>query len=69
MGSKGSGVFLINLAEAALKKAGWPTEVKTGCERFERGMHMRNVLLIVTRVLFNKLSRDVLDTLQLSDHS
>jgi len=44
MGAKGSDALLINFAEAVLKKAGWPTEVKTGREAFERGENVRNVL-------------------------
>lgn len=44
MGAKSSDVLLINLAEAALEKVGWPTEVKTGRERFERGDNVRKVL-------------------------
>lgn len=37
MGAKGSDVLLVNLAEAALKKANWPTKVKTGREAFAIG--------------------------------
>ncbi|KAF2818873.1 amidase signature enzyme [Ophiobolus disseminans] len=44
MGAKGSDALLINLAEAVLEKAGWPTTVKTGREMFERGGNVRNVL-------------------------
>jgi hypothetical protein len=44
MGAKGSDALLINLAEAALIKADWPTEVKTGREMFERGENVRNTL-------------------------
>lgn len=35
--------MLLNLAEAALKKAGWPTEVQTGRFAFELGNNVRNV--------------------------
>ncbi|KAK4213124.1 amidase signature domain protein [Rhypophila decipiens] len=44
MGAKGSDVLLLNLAEAALKKANWPTQVKTGREAFAIGNNARNVL-------------------------
>lgn len=44
MGAKGSDVMLINLAEAALKSAKWPTEVKTGREAFTIGDNVCNVL-------------------------
>ncbi|EGX95643.1 amidase, putative [Cordyceps militaris CM01] len=37
MGAKGSDLMLINLAEAALKSAKWPTEVQTGRETFATG--------------------------------
>ncbi|KAK0716702.1 putative amidase [Apiosordaria backusii] len=44
MGAKGSDVMLLNLAEAALKSANWPTEVKTGRKTFAIGDNVRNVL-------------------------
>lgn len=44
MGAKGSDVLLVNLAEAALEKANWPTQVKTGREAFAVGDNVRNVL-------------------------
>lgn len=44
MGAKGSDVLLVNLAEAALEKANWPTQVKTGREAFAVGNNVRNVL-------------------------
>lgn len=44
MGAKGSDVMLINLAEAALKRANWPTAVKTGREAFGIGNNICNVL-------------------------
>lgn len=44
MGAKGSDVLHVNLAEAALKKANWPTKVKTGREAFAIGNNVRNVL-------------------------
>ena len=44
MGANGSDVMLINLAEAALKSAHWPTEVKTGREAFAIGDNVCNVL-------------------------
>ena len=44
MGAKGSDVMLLNLAEAVLKSANWPTEVKTGREAFAIGDNVRNVL-------------------------
>ncbi|KAK4204937.1 amidase signature domain protein [Triangularia verruculosa] len=44
MGAKGSDVLLLNLAEAVLKRAGWPTKVKTGREMFAVGDNVRNVL-------------------------
>ena len=44
MGAKGSDVMLLNLAEAVLESANWPTEVKTGREAFAIGDNVRNVL-------------------------
>ncbi|CAD6441551.1 2b413a13-dc52-4ba4-a058-9d09563205e3 [Sclerotinia trifoliorum] len=44
MGAKDSDVMLINLAEAVLKNAEWPTEVQTGREAFEVGNNLCNVL-------------------------
>ncbi|KAI1129070.1 putative amidase [Nemania abortiva] len=44
MGAKGSDVMLINLADAALKSAKWPTEVKTGREAFVIGDNVCNVM-------------------------
>ncbi|KAI0199400.1 putative amidase [Astrocystis sublimbata] len=44
MGARNSDVMLINLAEAALRSAGWPTTVMTGREAFERGDNVCNVL-------------------------
>lgn len=43
MGAKGSDLMLLNLAEAALNNANWPTEVKTGREAFAIGNNVRNV--------------------------
>lgn len=44
MGAKGSDVMLINLAEAVLTSAKWPTEVRLGREMFKVGDNIRNVL-------------------------
>ena len=44
MGAKNSDVLLLNLAEAALSRANWPTRVKTGREAFLVGDNVRNVL-------------------------
>jgi hypothetical protein len=43
MGARGSDLMLINLAEAVLNNAKWPTEVMTGREAFKVGDNLRNV--------------------------
>lgn len=43
VGAKGSDLMLANLAEDALKKAGWPTTVQTGRFTFPPGDNKRNV--------------------------
>jgi hypothetical protein len=45
LGAPGSDLMLINLAQAALVKAGIPTVVKTGRYVFELGRSVGNIVL------------------------